>query len=179
MKKNNNEEELVVLVDEKDLPLGTAKKNEVHNTGTPLHRGLSVFIFDDKGKVLVQKRALNKKTWPGVWSNSCCGHPLPGEGYKQAARREVKEELGLEVENLKKVSDYRYKFKKDGVVENEICPVFMGRAKGKINLDTNEVADYKWMNWNDFKKELLIDKNGKWSEWCKEEVVFVDKALNN
>ncbi len=167
----------VVLVDEMDRPIGTAAKNEVHTAHTPLHRGLSVFLFDNNGKVLVQQRALRKQTWPGVWSNSCCGHPQPGETYDQAVLREVKEELGLEIQDLKKVSDYRYLFERDGMVENEICPVFMGTAVGEVTLDPSEVADYKWMKWEDFKQALKDDSDGTWSEWCKEEATLVDKLL--
>jgi isopentenyl-diphosphate delta-isomerase len=171
----NNDEELVVLVDETDTPIGTMRKSEVHTDKTPLHRGLSVFIFNDNGQVMVQQRAMHKKTWPGVWSNSCCGHPGPGEGYREAAIREVKEELGVEVEELVKVSDYRYRFSRNGVVENEICPVFAGKAVGEVKLDPGEVMDYRWMEWEDFRDELKKDKAGAWSEWCKEEVELVEK----
>jgi isopentenyl-diphosphate delta-isomerase len=172
-----NEQELVVLVNENDEPMGTMRKDKVHNKNTPLHRGLSVFLFDKQGKVLVQQRARHKLTWPGVWSNSCCGHPKPKESYEKAALREVKEELGLEVKDFIKVSDYRYRFKRIGVVENEICPVFMGIASGEVRLDPNEVADFKWMEWNEFREELTKDGVGKWSEWCKEEVGLVERKI--
>lgn len=172
-----NDQDLVVLVNERDEPVGAAEKNEVHNTDTPLHRGLSVFLFDDKGRVLVQRRALQKKTWPGVWSNSCCGHPLPGEAYEQAAVREVGEELGLAIQKLRKVSDYRYRFERDGVWENEICPVFIGRAVGEVRPDPSEVCDHKWIKWNEFRQELKDDNKRRWSEWCKEEAELVDQLL--
>jgi len=172
----NNQNELVVLVNEKDEELGVMEKVKVHTAKTPLHRGLSVFLFDKKGRVLVQRRAMHKLTWPGVWSNSCCGHPLPGEAYIDAARREVKEELGIEIEELRKVADYRYTFTRNGIVENEVCPVFIGKAAGEVKLDPSEVMDWKWMEWNELLAELKADKVGKWSEWCKEEVELVGKA---
>jgi isopentenyl-diphosphate delta-isomerase len=171
----NNDNELVVLVDENDNELGVMEKSKVHTAKTPLHRGLSVFLFDDKSRVLVQRRALHKKTWPGVWSNSCCGHPQPGEAYIDAARREVKEELGLEVEGLHKVSDYRYRFERNRVVENEICPVFAGVGVGQVRPEPSEVMDYKWMKWEEFRRVLKEDDKGAWSEWCKEEAELVQQ----
>ena len=171
-----NNDELVVLVDEEDKELGVMEKSKVHGRETPLHRGLSVFIFDKNGNVIVQQRALHKKTWPGVWSNSVCGHPLPGEAYIDAARREVREELGIEVQDLRKVSDYRYRYERNGVVENEICPVFMGTSTGSVKPDPSEVMDWKWMDFEDLKQVLAKDTAGVWSEWCKEEVGFV--AMN-
>jgi isopentenyl-diphosphate delta-isomerase len=162
--------DLVVLVNEQDEVVGTMRKALVHTDKTPLHRGLSVFVFDEKGRVIVQQRALHKKTWPGVWSNSCCGHPLPGETYKTAARRKVKEELGIEVIGMEKVSDYRYRFERNGVVENEICPVFRCLVEGKVELDPAEVADWKWMDWEEWMKLLKNDTENMWSPWCKEEV---------
>lgn len=170
---------LVVLVDEADKPIGTALKETVHGANTPLHRGLSVFLFDSKGRVLVQKRAEQKLTWPGVWSNSCCGHPIPGETYEEAARRIVNEELGLEVKDFKKVSDYRYRFERGGVVENEICPVYMGKALGEARIKTSEVSDFKFMEWEKFKKALNNDSKEEWSEWCKEEAELVEEVLSN
>lgn len=169
---------LVVLVDEHDREIGTMAKGLVHTHNTPLHRGLSVFVFDDDDDVIVQQRALHKKTWPGVWSNSCCGHPLPGETYEQAAIRKVREELGIEVKNLEKVADYRYRFERDGVVEHEICPIFAAFANGEVKTDPLEVHDWKWIAWEEWLRLLDEDKlgsDGEWSEWCKEEVVYVDR----
>jgi isopentenyl-diphosphate delta-isomerase len=172
----------VVLVDEDDRELGTLPKRLVHSKNTPLHRGLSVFIFDNTGRVIVQQRAFSKKTWPGVWSNSCCGHPLPGETYEQAAIRKVREELGIEVKGLEKVADYRYRFERDGVVEHEICPIFVAFVDGDVEPDPLEVHDWKWIAWEVWMHLLDEDKlgsEGEWSEWCKEEVVLVDQWRRN
>jgi isopentenyl-diphosphate delta-isomerase type 1 len=115
-------QDVVVLVDEQDNELGIMPKALVHTDKTPLHRAFSVFLFDESGKVLVTQRALTKTTWPGIWSNSCCGHPAPGESYEAAIVRRVGQELGTAISSLEKVSDYRYRFERDGVVEHEICP---------------------------------------------------------
>lgn len=165
--------ELVVLVDEKDQELGVMPKSQVHGKDTPLHRAFSVFVFNDKKEILVQRRALTKKTWPGVWSNSCCGHPLPGEVYEEAIRRRVKYELGCRLRHVKRVSDYRYRFERDGVVENEVCPVFVARLVGETKVNHNEVAEIRWVSWSKWLDELRRDNENKWSEWCKEETELV------
>jgi isopentenyl-diphosphate delta-isomerase len=169
--------DFVVLVDKQDNELGVIEKLIAHNDNTPLHRGLSVYLFNDKNQVIVQQRADCKKTWPGVWSNSCCGHPKPGESYIDAARREVQEELGIKIYDLRKVSDYKYTFERNGIVENEICPVFKGIARGEVALDPSEVKDWKWIDWDEWMEVLKTDKpgaEGVWSEWCKEEVLLLD-----
>lgn len=163
-------EEQVVLVDEQDVELGVAPKAGIHTRRTLLHRAFSVFLFNQKGEVLVQRRALSKKTWPGIWSNSCCGHPAPGETYEDAIERRVGQELGCRVQGIEKVSDYRYRFEHKGVVENELCPVYRGVVSDPIKADASEVEEWKWMRWNDFLDELITDQDNVWSPWCKEEV---------
>jgi len=163
-------DELVVLVDNEDREIGTALKAEVHTDKTPLHRAFSLFIFNKNGQVLVTQRALSKKTWPGIWSNSCCGHPVPGESYEAAIVRRVEQELGCRVQDIERVSDYRYRFEYLGIVENEICPVYRGVGAGIIRPNREEVNDWKWMDWNEWMKVLKVDKPGNegvWSEWCK------------
>lgn len=168
----------VVLVDRNDRKIGVMEKGKVHGKQTPLHRAFSVFLFNNKGELLVTRRATNKKTWGGVWTNSFCGHPAPGETRIRAIHRRGKEELRIKIYDLRKISNYRYRFEKDGIVENEICPVYIGHVgAGILQPNKQEVEDWKWMEWAEFKKELKNDKTDVWSPWCKEEAELVQKAI--
>jgi isopentenyl-diphosphate delta-isomerase len=178
----DNSQELVVLVDEEDGELGVMEKGKVHHTKTPLHRAFSVFLFNKESKVLVTKRAKSKKTWGGVWTNSFCGHPVPGETYIQAIHRRAEEELGIMIYDLRKISNYRYRFERDGVVENELCPVYAAKTSEEPKPNKDEVGDYRWMGWEELLKTLKEDNRlyqdsgeAKWSEWCKEEAILVDR----
>lgn len=141
----------VVLVDEHGTPLGAASRTAVHTRDTPLHQAFSLYLFDDRGRVLLTRRALSKATWPGVWTNSCCGHPRPGEELGDAVRRRLGEELGLAVEDLQLVlPDFRYRaVDASGIVEHELCPVLTGRAVGQLRPDPAEVSEHTWVSWSD------------------------------
>ena len=103
----------------------------VHHGETPLHRAFSAYLFDDAGRLLVTRRALGKQTFPGMWTNTVCGHPGPGEDDADAIARRARFELGLEVADLRPaLPGYRYRAEFRGVVENEICPVYLGRFTG-------------------------------------------------
>lgn len=144
-------DEMVVLVDEENNPLGTARKSETHHADTQLHRAFSVFLFNENGELLMQRRAFSKLTWPGVWSNSCCGHTMLNERTEQAAVRRLAFELGLRNVELKMaLPDFRYRAEKDGIVENEICPVLVGYTDQEPSLNPAEVAETKWVQWDDF-----------------------------
>jgi isopentenyl-diphosphate delta-isomerase len=173
-------EELVVLVDEQNLVLGTHPKATVHTNHTPLHRGFSCFLFDENDRFLVTQRAFSKKTFGGVWTNSVCGHPGVDEEPIEAVKRRLLEELGMTAESLVKVSDYRYTFAdKSGIVENEICPIFMGVTKDKAPKDNkSEIEAWKWVAWEDFMSD--IQKNPEvYSPWCREEALYVDVLRKN
>lgn len=142
--------ELVVLVDEAGVAIGVADKALVHHRETPRHLAFSVHVTDDAGDVLLSRRAITKATWPGVWTNACCGHPAPGDDVAEAARRRVGVELGLEVTGLDLVlPEFSYRaVDAAGVVENELCPVFTGRVSGRRPTpqpDPTEVADVRWV----------------------------------
>lgn len=143
------EDDLVVLLDEAGRPIGQAPRERVHGTDTPLHLAFSCYLFDEAGRLLLTRRALTKRSWPGVWTNSCCGHPRPGEPPVQAVARRVADELGLIVRDLRLVlPDYRYRaVDASGVVENELCPVWVGTAQGVLNPDPDEVMDACWADW--------------------------------
>ncbi|MFM9903821.1 MAG: isopentenyl-diphosphate Delta-isomerase [Pyrinomonadaceae bacterium] len=163
-------DDMIVLVDEDNTPIGTARKLDAHNADTKRHRAFSVFLFNSGGELLLQQRALSKKTWPGVWSNSCCGHVMLHETTEHAAARRLKYELGITGTKLQIIlPDFRYRAEKDGVVENEICPVLVGFLIGQPRLNTAEVQATRWVDWNTFIDEVRDPANG-YSPWAIEEV---------
>ncbi len=143
----STEAELVVLVDEGGNPVGTAPKVSVHTTETPLHLAFSCHVTNANGEVLITRRALSKKTWPGVWTNSFCGHPGPDESMDDAIRRRALQELGLEIRDIRvALPDFRYRaVDASGIVENEICPVFAATAVGEPDPSPDEVCEWRWV----------------------------------
>jgi isopentenyl-diphosphate delta-isomerase len=139
--------EEVVLLDEAHRPVGTALKAEVHTTDTPLHLAFSCYVLDDDGRLLLTRRALAKKTWPGVWTNSFCGHPGPGEPFAETIARRASEELGFAVTGVVEVlPEFRYRsVDASGIVENEFCPVYVARATGQPAPLASEVAETAWI----------------------------------
>jgi isopentenyl-diphosphate Delta-isomerase len=160
--------ELVVLVDEQNNVLGTMPKSEVHGAETPLHRAFSLFLFNRVGELLLQQRSHVKKTWPLVWSNSCCGHPGLDEPTVDAAKRRLSFELGMEAAFIEEVSPYRYKFVRYGVMENEICPILIGFTDALPQPNPEEVEAVRWVPWNEFLADITATP-GQYSEWCEEE----------
>ena len=137
----------VVLLDDDARVIGSAPKAEVHGTHTPLHLAFSCHVLDVGGRVLVTRRALTKQTWPGVWTNSFCGHPRPGEPPIAAVRRRAEFELGLVLTSVDLVlPSIRYRATDaSGVVENEVCPVFVARTEGEADPNPHEVAEAQWV----------------------------------
>jgi isopentenyl-diphosphate Delta-isomerase len=167
--------EHVVLVDEENVVLGTAPKLESHHERTPLHRGFSVFLFNGSGELLMQQRSGSKKTWPLVWSNSCCGHPMLGESVVDAAVRRMADELGLRgVAPRVVVPFYRYRHEKDGVVENEICPVMVAFADCEPVPNAGEVESTRWVPWEGFLRMTTSDAG--LSPWCVDEAVLLARS---
>lgn len=168
--------EMVVLVDEENRELGTMAKADVHGTTTLLHRAFSSFVFRASDKhLLLQQRSSRKQTWPFVWSNSCCGHPAPGESTIDAARRRLKYELGLSPVFLEEVAPYRYCFTRDGVMENETCPILVGIVDDDPVINPDEVEAVRWREWNTFLEEIERDPTA-YSEWCVEEARILQKT---
>ena len=119
----------VVLLNPDREPVGSAPRAYVHTRDTPLHLAFSLYVFNEAGEVLLTRRALTKTTWPGVWTNTCCGHPRPGEEMSAAITRRLDHELGMEITDLECVlPDFGYRATDaSGLVENEFCPVFRAR----------------------------------------------------
>lgn len=163
--------ELVVLLDADGRPCGVADKHTVHHRETPLHLAFSCYVFDAEGRLLVTRRALGKRTWPGVWTNSCCGHPAPGEEMRDAVHRRVRQELGIDLEAVECVlPDFRYRATAaDGTVENEICPVFTARTADVPLPDAGEVAEWRWVDWSDY-RTLASATPWAVSPWSAEQV---------
>jgi isopentenyl-diphosphate Delta-isomerase len=149
--------ELVILVDDEGNPLGTAPKATVHHSHTPLHLAFSCYLFDRGGRLLLTQRALHKPTWPGVWTNSFCGHPGPGEDMFRAVHRRAQQELGVRLERLQlTLPTFRYDATMaNGVMENELCPVFTAVASGAVAPDPAEVEAAEWVEWRTFRDEVL------------------------
>ncbi|AZA08787.1 isopentenyl-diphosphate Delta-isomerase [Corynebacterium pseudopelargi] len=142
-------EELVVLANSEGKPTGTALKATVHSTETPLHLAFSCYVLNGEGQLLLTRRALAKKTWPGVWTNSACGHLAPQESAAEAVARRVPFELGIPQSQLFDVTcvlpDFRYKaVDASGIVEWEICPVFIARTNATVAPEREEVAELHW-----------------------------------
>lgn len=143
--------ERVVLLAEDGTVCGAQDKATVHHADTPLHLAFSTYLFNPEGQVLLTRRALTKVAWPGVWTNSACGHPAPGELVTAAAQRRVRQELGLTISDLTPIlPDFRYRAVDDsGVVENEICPVFSAPVVAEVvpRANPDEVLAVAWVDW--------------------------------
>ncbi|MGX9790709.1 isopentenyl-diphosphate Delta-isomerase [Mycobacterium sp. MMS18-G62] len=169
-------EELVVLVDDDGREIGCAIKASVHHADTPLHLGFSCYLFDVEGRVLLTRRALTKSTWPGVWSNSYCGHPAPGEDLVDALHRRAQQELGVAVSSVECVlPTFRYRaVAADGTVENEICPVFCATTSGAVRPVPDEVMDHTWVSWEDLRAAAELS----WaiSPWAADQIRLLDAS---
>jgi isopentenyl-diphosphate Delta-isomerase len=168
-------EEMIVLVDDEGRAIGSMPKRLVHHGETPLHRAFSAYLFDDDGRLLVTRRALAKATFPGMWTNTVCGHPGPGEDDEAAIARRARDELGLDVADLRPaVPGYRYRAEFRGIVENEICPVYLGRFTGRPVPDPTEVGEWEVLDWAAFRRRQATEGEA-WSPWCREQARLIEE----
>lgn len=150
----------VVLVDEQDQELGTAGIEEAHRGGGIKHRALSVILFRKRGEkieILLQQRAQAKPVFRLLWSNTCCTNLRPGDEYLPRAVSRLKEEMGIELEqeDLRELYKFSYFAKdRDGWCENELDTVLVGEWEGEVNPNPEEAADYKWMEWEELKRDV-------------------------
>ena len=164
MSRASTADDDVVLVDQRDTAVGVAPKLEVHRQGQ-LHRAVSVVLFDDRGRLLLQRRAEGKYHSAGLWSNTCCGHPRPGESVGDAARRRLMDEMGIEGCGLTRVTEFLYFAELDGgLVEYELDHVLIGRWNGRTNPDPGEVAETRWVD-RDLLFEELVKHPGRYTAW--------------
>jgi isopentenyl-diphosphate delta-isomerase type 1 len=178
MSSTSTSTDQVVLLDDHNRSIGTAPRATVHGPDTPRHLAFSCYLFDDRGRVLLTRRGLTKVAWPGVWTNSCCGHPAPGEAAEDAVRRRVAEELGTLISDLELVlPDFGYRaVDASGVVENEFCPVWVARLAGQLKPDPGEVAESTWVAWSDLVAMVGVAP-ALLSPWCVAQVPLLDAAV--
>lgn len=164
--------ERVVLVDDDGNGIGTADKAGVHHQATPLHLAFSAYVFNPAGELLLTRRAASKKTWPNAWTNSCCGHPMPGEDVSEAVARRLRHEIGLTPAAVDLVLPrFRYHARmSNGIMENELCPVYRVRAEGALTLEPTEVCDAKWVSWDSF-VPAIVRGDIEISPWCRAQVI--------
>lgn len=162
--------EQVVLLTPDGTPCGVADKTTVHGEVTPYHLAFSCYVFDRRNRLLVTRRALDKATWPGIWTNSCCGHPGPGEAPADAVVRRLSQELGLVPRRLTvALADFSYRASFAGVEEYELCPVFLARVDDEPGLDPSEVAECAWRTWPQFVAAATAPDTAI-SPWAQEQV---------
>ena len=161
----STQEERVILVDEQDRELGSCEKLRAHAEGA-LHRAFSVFVFDRKGRLLLQKRAGGKYHSGGLWSNTACGHPRPGEETAAAARRRLREEMSFDCE-LREAFSFLYRAElSGGLVEHEYDHVFVGTFEGSPVPDPSEVEDWDWVTLDELRRRLR-EEPARYSRWLK------------
>ena len=157
--------EKVILVDENNLAIGEMEKMEAHEKGA-LHRAFSIFIFNKHNELMLQQRALSKYHSPGLWTNTCCSHPRPGETLPEAGHRRLVEEMGFDCE-IKKIFDFIYKAELDqGLTEHELDHVFFGRYNHQPNINPKEVASWKWMEMEDIAEDMMVNPE-KYTVWFR------------
>ncbi len=166
-------EENVILVDVLDNQLGLMPKMEAHEKAV-LHRAFSVFIFNDKGELMLQQRAAHKYHSPLLWTNTCCSHQRDGESNIEAGKRRLIEEMGFKT-NLKEIFSFVYKAPFDnGLTEHELDHVMIGNFNGTPKINTDEVASYKWMTLEAVKKDIELQPK-LYTAWFK--IIFKESYL--
>ncbi|GJQ62701.1 MAG: isopentenyl-diphosphate Delta-isomerase [Melioribacteraceae bacterium] len=162
------DDEKLILVDEQDNVVGYKDKLECHLGSGVLHRAFSIFLFNDKGELLLQQRAKDKMLWGGFWSNTVCSHPRKGETAEFATQRRLKEEMGITTE-LKYIYKFIYtaKFGEIGS-ENENCYVYVGNYNGEVKPNPTEIADWKWISKSELNEELKSNPQN-YTPWFKME----------
>lgn len=170
------EHELILLVDSKDNECGYGEKLQIHKDGL-LHRAFSIFIFNETGEMLIQKRYSGKYHSPGLWSNTCCSHQRKGETLEQAAHSRLMYEMGFDTE-LHEMFSFIYRVEFDnGLIEKELDHVFFGHYNGPVSPEPSEVEDYRWVSMNELKYEMELHPES-FTYWFKECIDKVSEHLS-
>jgi isopentenyl-diphosphate Delta-isomerase len=170
----------VILVDTYDQVIGTEEKLKAHELGL-LHRAISVFVYNSKGEMLLQKRANNKYHSGGLWTNSCCSHPMPGESTEDAARRRLKEEMGMRISDLNFVFSFLYKAELNNkLIEHELDHVFFGISDELPLLNIEEASDFKYVKVEKVLEEIKAypDHYTFWFKHILERAIIEAKKLD-
>lgn len=158
-------EEFVILVDTNDRETGKMEKMQAH-IEAKLHRAFSVFVFNSKGELMLQQRALSKYHTPGLWTNTCCSHPRPGEQTIDAAHRRLVEEMGFDCE-IEEVFSFLYKAPFDNnLTEHEIDHVFVGSSDAVPEINPEEVESYRFATMDSIREEMKLTP-GKFTPWFR------------
>ena len=162
----SSEDEPLILVDTEDRQTGRMSKADCHDGNGVLHRAFSIFLFDDDGRLLLQKRAAGKRLWPGFWSNSCCSHPRDGESIDVATGRRLEDELHTASE-LQFVYKFIYQadFGELGA-EHELCHVFVGRIDGGLSANETEIEEVRYLSAAELDREL-DENSAAFTPWFK------------
>jgi len=172
----------LILVNKKDKVVGFETKEKCHQGKGILHRAFSIYLFNNKGQLLIQQRSKFKKLWPLYWANTCCSHPRQDESYVKAGERRLKEEFGFSC-FLKMVDKFQYQAKyKDVGSENEMCAVLVGECDGKVKANPKEIADWKWVDIDKLQDDFKRNPD-KYAPWFKiglgRYLKIKEKALKN
>jgi len=163
--EEGHREDVVILVDPDDQAIGTEEKAACHRHPVPMHRAFSIFLYDDRGRMLITKRSAEKPTWPGYWSNACCSHPRPGEATEDAAHRRLAEELGVSVSALTHRFAFAYDARYDDTWgEHELDHVFTGSFDGALDPDPAEIEAWELIELPELERRL-VENAGHFTPW--------------
>lgn len=164
--------EMIILVDNNDIEVGTIEKMEAHVEGK-LHRAFSIFVFNSKGEMMLQRRALHKYHSGGLWTNTCCSHPNAGETLEEAVHRRLMQEMGFDCE-LKEIKSFLYHARLDNnLIEHELDHIFVGYYDEDPMINKEEVEEWKWISFEDLSKEIK-EHPEQFTYWFK---VAMDEVL--
>ncbi len=168
-------EERVVLVDENDNEIGTEEKIKAHQDGGKLHRAFSIFVFNNKKEIMLQKRAASKYHFGGLWTNTCCSHPRTDEPIEETARKKLMQEMGFKTE-LRELFTFIYKAtSENGLTEHELDHVLVGKFDGEPEPNPEEADEWKWISLEELERDVRENPDN-YTPWFK---IALEKVIEN